>query len=100
MQLIDHYQAISTTSSKMLAAAKDSAWDDLRELEAKVAAQIAELKATASQAPLPPEHDKERMRLLKKMLADDAEIRDLMNPWMKQYAWYMSPAASHGKGAP
>jgi flagellar protein FliT len=82
--LLDHYEAIARASQLMLDAARKSDWDEVGRQEARCATLVAALKAASLESPLPPADNRRRMDLLRRILADDAEIRGRADPWLKQ----------------
>jgi flagellar protein FliT len=83
-QLLDHYEAIARSSQRMLEAAKESDWEEVTRQEERCRMLIAALKAASVEAPLRPADNRRRMELLRRILADDAEIRGRADPWLKQ----------------
>ena len=83
-QLLDHYEAIARASQRMLEAAKQSDWDEVARQEERCRTLVAALKASATGLPLRPADNRRRMDLLRRILADDAEIRGRTDPWLKQ----------------
>jgi flagellar protein FliT len=82
--LIEHYEAIARASQRMLDAARAADWDEVARQEDRCRALIAALKAASLGAALPPAENRRRMDLLRRILADDAEIRGRSDPWLKQ----------------
>jgi flagellar protein FliT len=83
-QLLDHYEAIARASQRMLDAARRSDWDEVERQEDRCRTLIAALKAASLESPLRPADNRRRMDLLRRILADDAEIRDRSDSWLKQ----------------
>jgi flagellar protein FliT len=95
-QLLDHYEAIARASQRMLDAAKESDWDEVTRQEERSRTLIAALKAASLDAPLRPADNRRRMELLRRILADDAEIRGRADPWLKQLERLIASPRSHG----
>jgi flagellar protein FliT len=87
--LLRYYEAIAQASCAMLAAAHAEDWTEVTRQEERCRALIAALKA-ADDAPLSAVEDAVRMRLLRQMLADDAQVRDQAEPWLEQISSYIS----------
>lgn len=87
--LLPHYEAIAQTSCAMLAAAQAGDWIEVEHQEERCCELIAALKSAAA-APLSTVEDALRMQLLRQMLADDAQIRDQAEPWLREVAPYIS----------
>jgi flagellar protein FliT len=75
-----------------LAALQDE-WDLLVELEEQSSAQVAELRVM-DLTPIDEATRLEKVVLIKKILADDAAIRNKMEPWMAQLQRIMDSARS------
>ena len=65
--LLNYYQAIEQASQDMLEAARGAKWDAVVKLEGACAVLIAQLKS----------------RLMQRILLNDAEIRQLAEPWLE-----------------
>jgi flagellar protein FliT len=83
-QLLEHYEAIARASQRMLDAARASDWDEVERQEERCRTLVAALKAAALGGSLPPAENRRRLDLLRRILADDAEIRGRADPWLKQ----------------
>jgi flagellar protein FliT len=90
-QLLQHYEAIAAASSAMLEAARAEDWDEVTRLEDRCRTLIAALKAAAADTPLSRKDNERRMDLLRKILADDAEIRGRAEPWLEQLEYLVRP---------
>jgi flagellar protein FliT len=89
-QQIEHYEAIARASQSMLEAARSSDWDEVGRLEEHCRALIDALNEASQTAALRPTDNRRRMELLQRILADDAEIRDRSDPWLKQLEHLLS----------
>lgn len=94
--LLEHYEAIANASQRMLEAARESDWDEVERQEGRCHALIAALKAASLEGPLRPADNRRRMDLLRRILADDAEIRGRSDPWLKQLERLIS--SPHARG--
>ena len=83
-RLIHRYEAIALASRCMLTAARRGDWDEVARLEGRCRALIDQLKAAAAIEPLDAEDQRIRVRLLRDILAADAEIRTRAEPWLAQ----------------
>jgi flagellar protein FliT len=91
---LDTYGEISATTGRMLEAAKNGDWDRLIALEQDCRALIQTLKLedpipgstsnpnSSSSASASTPYLRRKVELIRKVLADDAEIRKLTEPWM------------------
>ena len=81
--LLQYYEAIERASQDMLAAARGGDWDAVVKLEGACAVLIARLKNAASAQPLGPEESQLKSRIMQRILVNDAEIRQLAEPWLE-----------------
>ncbi len=82
--VLRYYESIAGQSQRMLSAARAGDWEDLCAAEEECARLIDHLKQLGDAPPLSADERERRMQILKQMLAEDAEIRDLTEPWLKQ----------------
>lgn len=85
--LLRHYQALEAASAEMLEAARRGDWDSVCRLEAACVVVIAQLRSLAEHQPLAPEEQPERLRVLRAIVANDAELRRIAEPmpvWMER----------------
>jgi len=80
--ILSLYESVSSLSGDMLAAAQAGEWDQLVELETRCASQVQVLRAGEAAATLNAERRARKVAMIRKILADDREIRDLTSPWM------------------
>lgn len=83
--LLDYYKAIEDSSAKMLEAAQRKDWDGVVRQEGTCAVLIEQLRYKAQQDDLPAEHRREKLRIMQRILRNDAQIRHLAEPWMDQF---------------
>ena len=81
--LLNYYQAIEKASQDMLQAARDGNWDQVLKLEGACALLISQLKQTAAGNPLGDEEAEFTSRIMQRILVNDAEIRQLAEPWLE-----------------
>jgi len=81
--LLNYYEAIEQASQDMLEAARVGDWDHVVKLEGACALLIAQLKRTASERPLEAEEAVIKSRIMQRILLNDAEIRQLAEPWLE-----------------
>lgn len=82
--MIQHYEAIAASSRRMLDAARAGDWDAVGQEEDRCRALISTLKRAHPEAAVASAARRQRLALMRAMLADDAEIRELSEPWLKQ----------------
>ena len=85
-ELIGTYENILAVTARMLGAARAAEWDRLVELEQECRLLVQSLIAARSgnEIELEPEVRKRKFEIIRKVLADDAEIRNLTEPWMQR----------------
>ena len=81
--LLNYYEAIEKASQDMLEAARAGNWDHVVKLEGACAVLIAQLKNTAAEQPLRPDEAQLKSRIMQRILVNDAEIRQLAEPWLE-----------------
>jgi len=86
--ILDTYAQVSVKSGQMLEAAKTSDWDRLVQLEQECRVLVDALRredTSSEKAPRPEQNYIQRKyELIRKVLADDAQIRRYTEPWMEQ----------------
>lgn len=86
---LDGYESIAAASGDMLAAARKGDWDEVARLQRHCLACVQRLQAAQE---LRADEQACRFRLLRKVLADDAEIRRLAEPRFVQIeSWLLPP---------
>ncbi|ARO88041.1 flagellar protein FliT [Nitrosospira lacus] len=81
MDTLTAYQNISNVTGEMAAAARAGQWDRLTVLERHYSALVSRL-AAAKPARLTNDMLRQKIELIHKILADDAEIRSYTEPWL------------------
>lgn len=97
MELISIYENVANITDRMLKAAQVADWDLLTELETDCSSTVNQLKANEVPSDLPPEIRERKIQIIKKILADDKEIRNLTEPWMAQLTNLMKNSESNRK---
>lgn len=80
--LIDYYKAIEDSSHRMLEAARAKDLDAVMRYEGVCAVLIEQLRFRNREEDLLPEHRGEKARIMQRILRNDAEIRQLTEPWL------------------
>lgn len=83
--LIDYYRALEAASVSMLEAAKKDDWDGVVRLEGTCAVLIEQLRFASTTQELPAEQRAEKSGIMRRILANDAQIRYLAEPWMGHF---------------
>jgi flagellar protein FliT len=82
-QVIATYEKVTGVMASMRAAARAADWTRLAALEKDCARLVALLQHSPVSAELTPPQQQRKFDLLKRLLADDAEIRRHTEPWME-----------------
>ena len=83
-QLLDTYDQLSNTTAHMLSAAQAGDWERLVSLENDCSNLVARLSRLENDDPLPEGLRVRKAAMIRKVLADDAAIRDITQPWLAQ----------------
>jgi flagellar protein FliT len=89
--LLHYYEAIERASADMLLAAQRGDWDQVVKLEGACAVLISQLKCAAQTRPLASEQRKDRLRILQRIVLNDAQIRRLAEPGARDLEARLSP---------
>jgi len=95
--LLTYYEAIEHASHDMLAAARSGDWDTVVKLEGACAVLIAQLKHAAEDHPLAPDELALKTRIMQRILVNDAEIRNLAEPWINDLSKMMGATSDPQK---
>ncbi|TAK79503.1 MAG: flagellar protein FliT [Aquabacterium sp.] len=85
-KLLGYYEKIEQASLSMLEAARSGDWDTVVKLEGACAVLIAQLKHAATEYTLGPDELQLKTRIMQRILTNDAEIRNLAEPWIGDLA--------------
>ncbi len=106
-RIVDRYRRMADASARMLSAAKRDDWNEVCAIEKECARLIAELIDIGDLSPKDPALRQEKLELVRRVLADDAAIRLLSQPWLQNLdAMLRSPATAarvnraYGSGLP
>ncbi|MEQ1837460.1 MAG: flagellar protein FliT [Candidatus Nitrotoga sp.] len=83
-QVITHYESLSVLTERMCEAAAQGEWDKLVSIEQQCAQQVAIMKLADAPITIDEPTRQRKMQLIRKILADDAEIRNHTEKWMGQ----------------
>jgi flagellar protein FliT len=83
-ELLHYYEAIERASADMLSAARAGNWDEVVKLEGACVLLISQLKQAAKQDSLSTTGAQQKARLMHRILINDAEVRNLAEPWLDQ----------------
>jgi flagellar protein FliT len=90
--LLSYYEAIEKASADMVEAARAGNWDHVIKLEGACVLLISQLKNAARGHALSMEESQLKSRIMRRVLVNDAEIRNLAEPWLEDIEQLM-----HGK---
>ena len=90
--LMDYYHEIENTSSRMLEAARSGDWDQVSELEAVCEGLISLIQRFGPEHPMDAAQRAEKSRVMQQILRMDAEIRNLLDPLVHDFAASLDPA--------
>ena len=82
--VVTNYESLSAITEQMRAAANQGEWDKLVDLEKQCSHHVATMKAADAGAKLDESARQRKIQLIKKILADDADIRSHTEVWMGQ----------------
>lgn len=80
--MISLYEEVAVITDQMLVSARTGDWEQLVALETRCSDRVATLKVHAAALPLTVEMREKKINIIKKILADDREIRSITQPWM------------------
>jgi flagellar protein FliT len=80
LSVLRFYAALHCASREMVEAARAGDWDSVCRLEGACTVLIARLRQESRDNPLAPHEQPLRMRFLRSILANDAEIRRIAEP--------------------
>jgi flagellar protein FliT len=80
--VLSYYEAIEQASADMLNAARAGDWNQVVKLEGACVLLISQLKQAARDLPLPHDEARIKSRIMQRILVNDAEVRNLAEPWL------------------
>jgi flagellar protein FliT len=100
IMILDYYEEVRETSELMLEAARKSDWQALVEEERRCATVVGRLQACGDESALLDAPAKKRAhQIICAILANDAEIRNLAQPWLRQLEVHMGASKMSRKVA-
>jgi flagellar protein FliT len=96
-RIVACYESMSHVTGKMLAAARESDWDSVVLAGKECSLIIDELKQLGDLAPRDSQLRQRKREIIRKVLADDAEIRNLAQPWLCKLEGYLKSAGPSKK---
>lgn len=89
-QVISNYESLSEIMGQMREAANHGEWDKLIGLEDHCSKHVETMKPVDATVKLDEAARQRKISLIKKIMADDAEIRNRTEVWMEQLQRIMS----------
>ncbi|HEY8606496.1 MAG TPA: flagellar protein FliT [Noviherbaspirillum sp.] len=97
-EIISIYETVADITDQMLAAARTGDWEQLAALESRCSSQVEILKRNDQpREPLTPTAREHKTRIIKKILEDDRQIRNITEPWMARLSKMMNSAGTERK---
>lgn len=97
-EVIAIYELVADITDKMVAAARIGDWELLAKLESQCSTQVEILKHNDEPRPPLSETARERkVKIIKKILADDREIRAITEPWMARLTAMLNSTGTERK---
>lgn len=93
VMIVAQYEDIASLMDRMVHAARSADWDSLVDLESDCRSLIETLKTAQPTAPLSESQRAHKVTLIRRMLAQDAEIRNLTEPWMAELGQLIGSSA-------
>ena len=90
--VIEDYEQLSSIMGEMRAAAAQGDWDRLESLEKQCSQRVKSMKTRSGAACTDEDVRRRKATLIRKILADDAEIRSHVEPWVAQLQMLMQSA--------
>ncbi len=97
LELISLYENVAVITGNMLEAARSGDWNLLEKLERDCSSHVQSLRENENPTELPADIRDRKILIIKKILADDKEIRDLTEPWMAQLSNMMKSSTTNRK---
>jgi flagellar protein FliT len=97
LNILEVYESVADTTRQMVDAARTGDWDRLAALESHCSMQVATLKKHDASITLTGANRDKKVEIIRKILADDKEIRTITEPWMKQLTALMQSTGTERK---
>ena len=95
-EVVSVYEAIAVITGQMLDAARDADWHQLASLEKQCAQHIQMIKLNDCERAEGSVRDR-KIKVIKKILADDREIRNITEPWMARLSQQINSTTAQRK---
>jgi len=84
-RLLGFYLTIEQASRSMLEAALESDWERVGEIHDQCGALIAQVRRLSGRIVLPREEQRAKLRIIRQIVRNEAQIRRLAYPWSERY---------------
>jgi flagellar protein FliT len=97
-EILSLYEKVADITDQMLLAARSGNWEQLAALESHCSNQVEIIKQSdEARQPLTPVAREHKTRIIKKILEDDRQIRDITEPWMARLSAMMKSNGTERK---
>jgi|GEM_PF-625771 len=97
-QLLDRCENVANISAWMLAAARQGEWSEVERLTSAAGLVINEVRLLSISLTLTAEERKRKLACMQRILANDAKIRELSQPWLKRVTRWLPTGGSYTAG--
>jgi hypothetical protein len=95
--LLERCEHIANFSALMLAAARDSNWQEVARLKERANVAINEVRVLSATVALSAEERRVKLASMQKILLNDGKIQELSQPWLKRVTrWLPSGGPANG----
>ncbi|OWW22959.1 flagellar synthesis protein [Noviherbaspirillum denitrificans] len=98
-EVLSLYESVADITRQMLDAARVGNWEQLAELESRCSTQVAMIKDGEPSAAMTGVVRERKVKIIRKILEDDRQIRDITEPWMARLTTIMNNASNDRNAA-
>ena len=92
--LLERFEDIADLSASMLAAACRDDWSEVARLQARAGIAIDEVRGLSATVELSAQERRVKLASMGRILANDGQIQELSQPWLKQVAGWLHAGGS------
>jgi flagellar protein FliT len=97
-EILSLYETVADITDQMLAAARTGDWEQLAALESRCSSHVAVIRDNDQpRQPLSAAARAKKTLIIKKILDDDRQIRNITEPWMAQLSALMKNTGTERK---
>lgn len=89
-EVLSLYESVADITRQMLVAARTGDWEQLAELESRCSMQVEMIKSGEHTAAMTGVVRDRKVKIIRKILEDDRQIRDITEPWMARLSSIMN----------